>query len=224
MAKPKKMTPEIIRDIANYKQLLERTDLVNDIPPRRTTVTKKPKATKPPATSQGGTATRKRLKPIKGGSQVLRRPTFTGQPQPEEQPTKAIASRSQTRSAQKKKQEIEFTRSKFKFRKTKTQLWNSVANASGEGRSFEYKILTDNTYEELIKIIRERAGDIDFGLLSGFLPKNLQLEKLRFHVEFEADRSQLYPRASVFSDNIDQFCKQLSNSVSQNDLQNISFV
>lgn len=217
------ISTKLLEDIANYQRLLQRTDLENDIPPRRYsgTVTVKPKAQRD--------LSEKKKKPMTKKSRaespvlLLQRPTFTGKPMVEHPNPKPKAptrqTRRQARIVQKKKDQDDCLRkvNKFVLRKHKTLLWLNAVNASNHSSSFQQRVLTRHTYEQMIKCIRERVDDIDFGLLSRFLPKNLELESQRFHIDYPADYEQLYSRGSVFSDDIDQFFKQLSGSIPKSD-------
>lgn len=213
-----KTSLELLQDIANYEKLLERDDLESDIPPKRirgnNKVKKKPVKTASKTNKVPPSARKVEMQ----HSIKLHRPTFSGKPQtaPIETP-KVSSPRRRTRSAKKKKQpEPKTTRvSKFEFpqNREKSALWQSVVKRGKEGQSFKHMITTENTYERLIETIRNKSDDIDFGLLCNLLPKNIEYEKRRFHVNFDVDHSDLYPRGLVFSDDIDQFFKQLSDAV-----------
>lgn len=218
---------EFLQDIANYEKLLQNANLEADIPPRRAMrakslkpVIKVKRAAKPTALSK------KYLQKIKK-SPYLARPTYNGKPQIKLMEPAAPARR-QTRSVKKRQQfeESKPLQNKFELpeRKKRSALWESVANVDSEKMSFDHSIMTTNTYESLIRTIREKAEDIDFGLLCKFLPKNLEAEKQRFHIDFEADQGHIYPRGRLFSDDIDYFFKQLSDSIPSNGTDTIPLI
>lgn len=223
------MSTKLLQDIASYQQLLQRSDLEDDIPPRRFSGTK---AVRKPVKKTQRAKRKPLTKYVKAESPclLLQRPTYFGKPGPEPPIPRTTPQRRQTRrqtqivKKQKEREDCLSRVNRFDLRKEKTLLWQNAVDASVQGSSFEQKILRNHTYEGLIKCIRERVDDIDFGLLSRFLPKNLELEKQRFHIDYPADYGQLYSRGSVFSDDIDHFFKQLSDSIPRNETTYIPLV
>lgn len=215
-----KLSLTLLQDIANYELLLARNDLVDDIPPKRASKKERPKRVvkQTPKTKQSERKTKKSTKAPK--EQILLKPTYSGRPLAavsEEVPQ--TPQKRQTRSSKKRtdKEKKIANVQRFELRRSleKSDLWKSVAECDASQQSFEQRVSASNTYESLIETIRKRADDIDFGLLCHFLPKNLNLEKQRFKVGFEVDRSHLYPRGFSFSDDIDNFFKQISGSSSK---------
>lgn len=77
--------------------------------------------------------------------------------------------------------------------------------------TFHDKVSIDNLYESMIELIRNSSAEIDFGMLLGFLPKNLEYEKRRFQVENqEAERLLWNMQRATFSNDIDTFFRQIS--------------
>lgn len=213
----------LLQDIANYKLLLARSDLENDIPPKRASRKEKLKKVvkQTSKTIQRGCRTKKSSKMQK--DQILLKPSYSGRLLAV---VSVLASQtSQKRQTRSTKKRIEKENKRVNFKKIelnrnpeRSLLWKSVAESVKTQQSFEQKVSADNTYESLIETIRKRADDVDFGLLCNFLPKNLDMEKQKFNVDFEVDRSQLYPKGLSFSDDIDNFFKQISGSLTKEEM------
>lgn len=213
----------LLQDIAKYELLIARNDLEDDIPPKRASRKEKPKRIVKQAskTKQSEPKTKKITKSQK--NQILLQPSYSGRPLAVvSELARSTSQKRQTRSTKKRidkeNRMVNFKKFNLNRNPERSFLWKSVANCDRGRQSFEQLVSAENTYESLIETIRKRADDIDFGLLCHFLPKNLDVEKQKFSVDFEVDRSQLYPKGFSFSDDIDNFFKQISGSSSKEDL------
>lgn len=99
-----------------------------------------------------------------------------------------------------------------------------------EIKSFESKVLVENSYQDLIKMIKndieneevdgKRYNNIDFGMKLNLLEKNLSFEKDRFEIYDNEEKSKVekllkphdvYRSRGLFSEDIDVFFKHLYN-------------
>lgn len=84
--------------------------------------------------------------------------------------------------------------------------------------SFETKLLVENSYGELIRVIRsnleskEATGAIDLGMTWNLMPKNIEYEKNRFLIDCEEEREfakQLVDTVFSYGDVIDYYFQNL---------------
>lgn len=94
-----------------------------------------------------------------------------------------------------------------------------VPSIISKATSFEHRVIVENSYTDLILIIRGQASnELDYAAMWNILPKNIDYEKKRFNIETsKGPLLQLLPRrASVFSNDIDQFFRLLSDLTAEN--------
>lgn len=189
-------------DLIQYQELLKRSDeLELDIPPRNDVKLQKK-----------GKVGKKRAK--------LRKLKKSQPEPPKHHHNYSIFKKREEKSAGKVAVKVEDEAPKRKLRSSAkevevpvvlTKSNYSIPKFTKSPTTFHDKVSIDNLYESMIELIRNSSADIDFGMLLGFLPKNIEYEKRKFQVENqEAERLLWNMQRATFSNDIDTFFRQIS--------------
>lgn len=90
-----------------------------------------------------------------------------------------------------------------------------------KARSFEQRVAVDTEYCGLVRIVRDHADEIDFGLLQKLLPKNLEKESQRFHIDNEMEQLLPPKSASFLSGDIDCYFRQVARGFHEFDARDV---
>lgn len=183
---------ELLEDIMRYQALTERSDeMEKDIPPKRTRVkrvTKSPRAKgkgKKPQLQKPAWAAR-------GKQDLAAAPKM--EQKDVKRPSEPVARRLRRRKAEPEE--------KPKPKQIKIKLPQLRAT------TFEQRVTTENSYPELVRLVKHNTDNLDFAMQLGLLPKNIDAERRRFEIEFAADKLQLCK--SSLSEDIDLFFRLIS--------------
>lgn len=181
-----KRSQELSSDILKYNEIVSRSkDLEKDIPPKRGNWAEKPRRS----------------------ARIVKKSRRRQSPR-----QKAKEKKKPHRPAKDKKK---LHRPAYSFTRVSVKREEGSENAlmRAKAKSFEQQVITQNSYTDLIRIIRNQS-DLDFSMMCKLLPKNLDYEKERFRCD-NAGTEPLVSmmNASVFSNDIDQFFRQLSDVV-----------
>lgn len=191
---------EIEEDIRKYHELLRREqELEIDIPPRRT----RSKATDPKVKSMDP-----RKKTIVPKVKAL---------------SLKMAPQTVLKSASLPKPKFRY--SEFKTPSMKAPQYKHKSDMillrDRKNSSFETRLLIENSYGDLIRIIRsnleskEASGAIDLGMTWNLMPKNIEYEKNRFLIDCEEEREfvkKLVDTVFSYGDVIDYYFQNLKEA------------